>query len=248
VKPGTLNINLVTLEGFLSPLSELEKHLSFLDSISGHRMPIAICDEIQYQNFCQLGDGSYLDGVIAKIETLPKKNRIAIGYSMGGRILLQILDKAPDLFEKVVFISTHPGLLTDQEKLDRMKSDEVWAKKLETLPLDQFFKEWNAQPVLASSHLRKPSLVVTSSSQHLSKVIREFSLGRQKNMRPLIQSFCYPQLWIAGERDTKFITLHQELRGSKLCRIVVKEAGHRVHFDQSLELSRLILSFFNNFE
>jgi 2-succinyl-6-hydroxy-2,4-cyclohexadiene-1-carboxylate synthase len=240
-------MNLVTLNGFLSPLSELENHLILGDTVSRH-LPIATCDETQYKNFCKLGEGSYLKGVIAKIETLPKKNRVAIGYSMGGRILLQILYKAPDLFEKVVFISTHPGLLTDQDKFDRLKLDEVWAKKLETLPLDQFFEQWNAQPTLASSHLRSAHFEVTSSIEHLANVMREYSLGRQKNMRYFIQHFCYPQLWIAGERDAKFVALHQELTGPKLYRSIIKGSGHRIHFDHASELSRVILLFLNNFD
>jgi len=236
-------LTLVTLNGFLSDKTELFRALSPYIDISDW-VNIAVSDSSQYQEISQLGNGDYVVGLKQYILNCSSKERLVIGYSLGGRLLLKLLELDSWLFKKVVFISTHPGLQSEDEKLARFKNDLEWVDKIESLSLANFLLEWNSQPVLATSTDRSHLSLAHLDSNHIKKVLLEHSLALQADYRALIKNLIIPQLWVAGERDQKFLNLYQTLSGTKFSCEVVTKAGHRVHFDNPEELSALISRFF----
>ncbi|MBS0647827.1 MAG: alpha/beta fold hydrolase [Verrucomicrobia bacterium] len=140
---------------------------------------------------------------------------VLIGYSMGGRIAL----RSP--LPKIV-ISAHPGLQTAQEKEQRQQQDEQWIKKLLSEPLDQFLKQWYAQPLFDSLR-RNPAFPLLlqrrqkQNPQKLAQMLAKESLARQPFSLPSNAVFMH------GELDTKYATLYQNLHiGS----IQISNAGH----------------------
>lgn len=81
----------------------------------------------------------------------PHPFSVGIGYSLGGRRLLELAQANPNFFKAVIFLSTHPGLENEHEKVQRLNADLIWAHKLENLSSVDFFDEWNTQPALRSS-------------------------------------------------------------------------------------------------
>lgn len=235
-------LTVVTLNGFLGNKTELYNALSPYLDISNW-LNIAVSDPEQYQEISALGGGDYVLGLKHYILNRCRGERISIGYSLGGRLLLKLIELDSCMFTKLVFISTHPGLQSENERLARLKSDSEWAKKLETLSLYHFFAEWNAQPVLATSADRTHLSLENFDVAHTKKVLLEFSLATQADYRSQIENLKCPQLWVAGENDQKFVNLHRALYGPSLSIETILGAGHRVHLDRPLELSAIIARF-----
>lgn len=162
--------------------------------------------------------------------------RVFIGYSLGGRIGLQILEKAPQLFDHYVFISTHSGLKSAQDKEQRLASDQKWIDRLQNSPWSDFISLWNQQDVLKNSS----SAFLPESAykkDRLIKALSDFSLGHQKDYSELIQKHQNKITWITGAQDQKFSNLADELKQKKILlhdkRIF---SGHRILLDHPKDL------------
>src|SRR5829696_8717210 len=69
------------------------------------------------------------------------------GYSMGGRIALHAaLALGPRIVERLVLVGASPGLADPAERAARRAADEQLAARIETLALEDFAREWGAQP------------------------------------------------------------------------------------------------------
>lgn len=171
-------------------------------------------------------------------------NNIFMGYSLGGRLGLHAVLNNPKMWKAAIFISTHPGLKTEEERKNRTTSDDHWAKRFENDPWEQLMQDWNAQDVFKHDPpiFRKES---ENNRQDLSKALKKWSLGNQEDMRAKIAALEMPILWIVGEKDLKFISLGHELTfrhtQSQLC--IVPETGHRL---QSGLLENFITQFIEN--
>jgi 2-succinyl-6-hydroxy-2,4-cyclohexadiene-1-carboxylate synthase len=184
-----------------------------------------------------------ISGITSKLlpQTTKIGKRIGIGYSMGGRLLLQLAQKFPDSFDALVFISTNPGLRSEQEKEHREESDLNWAKDLLNLPWDDFLKKWNAQSVFQGTSNEVDRKESHYDKESLARQITNWSLAKQSDFRFYLRVVQTPYLWITGERDLKFSQLAQEILPMDY--LPLNGAGHRVHLDQPAELARIILKF-----
>lgn len=184
---------------------------------------------------------AWLWGVHSSVSQMPKP-RVGIGYSMGGRILLMLLEKDPALFDAVVIISSHPGIDDQEQRQVRIEQDEQWSSILSGQSWDFFIDQWNSQPVLRDTRFN-PRSFGPQEMPHLSRVMREFSLGRQKDYHSMVAQILTPQLWVSGAKDAKFVQLHSALKGSGSSNLqveVIPESGHRVLFDQPQALGRVV--------
>lgn len=170
----------------------------------------------------------------------PKKGkRIGIGYSMGGRLLLQLAQKFPEHFDGLVFISTNPGLISEKEKITRLKSDSEWATKVQNQSWADFLGEWNLQSVFQGSSSELDRNEESYDKAALSRQLINWSLAKQQDFRFYLRVVSTPYLWITGERDRKFSEMAEEIL--PLDFLPIHGAGHRVHLDQPAELARVIL-------
>lgn len=174
--------------------------------------------------------------------SVPKKGkRIGIGYSMGGRLLLQLAQKFPDHFDGLVFISTNPGLNSEKEKTSRIKSDLVWADKIQTQAWARFLEEWNLQPVFQGSSSELEREEKSYDKAALARQLVNWSLAKQQDFRFYLRVVSTPYLWITGERDRKFSEIAESILPMDF--LPIHGAGHRVHLDQPAELARVVLKF-----
>ncbi|MES2962518.1 MAG: alpha/beta fold hydrolase [Bdellovibrionota bacterium] len=160
---------------------------------------------------------------------------VLFGYSLGGRLAMHALLEAPELFERAVIVSAHPGLSSEHEKRDRVASDRVWADRFLRDPWSILMKAWNVQPVLAPPSNPAPDFVQLDrpesafSRESLAFALDSWSLGRQKDLRQRIRECEVPMRFVSGQLDTKFTSLLGDFAGIDLK--VVPQAGHRVPWD-----------------
>jgi 2-succinyl-6-hydroxy-2,4-cyclohexadiene-1-carboxylate synthase len=153
----------------------------------------------------------------------PAADDILLGYSMGARLALQVLQT--QRVAKAVLISA--GIAVAEP--GRKELDETWALRFESEPWDSVVEAWNAQAVFGG---RKNPLVRKESDfdRHaLATALREWSPAVLRT--PLPQC---PTLWIAGEYDAKYSeaarNAAEKLPNAQLW--ICPDAGHRVPWEQ----------------
>lgn len=158
---------------------------------------------------------------------LPKAH--LVGYSLGGRIAAMFAQKHPERVLSLTLLSTHPGLITKEEKRERLKSDETWAELLCKEPMEKFLEKWYAQPLFASW---KPDFERRKkhSPKELAKTLLHYSLSKQKRIEM--------KGVLVGEWDTKFRALHPD-------GILIEKAGHQVHLENPQAVANVIRTHFS---
>jgi 2-succinyl-6-hydroxy-2,4-cyclohexadiene-1-carboxylate synthase len=163
-----------------------------------------------------------------------KAPRVLLGYSLGGRKALHALLDREELWSQAILISTHPGLVTENEREARTAQDLIWAERFLTEDWDAVMHAWNAQPVFAGSS----SITRQCDRKRAAHDLMSYSLGKQQDLRESIARLETPILWIAGAKDPKFTQISQEMAGLHLHSqsLILKEFGHRINFQLIYEL------------
>ncbi|MEX2579460.1 MAG: alpha/beta fold hydrolase [Verrucomicrobiales bacterium] len=159
---------------------------------------------------------------------------ILAGYSLGGRLALHALAAYPGRWKGAVILSAHPGLFSVEERIARRAADELWAERAREMRWDEFLKTWNRQGVFSGEEVPLDRVALEPRREAIARGFENWSLGRQENLRPRLQSFAAPVLWLTGERDRKFNELGAKMRGVfPDCRHeVVAGHGHRLLSDE----------------
>jgi 2-succinyl-6-hydroxy-2,4-cyclohexadiene-1-carboxylate synthase len=180
----------------------------------------------------------WLSRISASLQNEPRP-RALIGYSLGGRIALELFAMAPEEYERVVILSAHPGLSSEDERRAREKSDAAWAAKFREMDELALLEEWNAQPVFAGSAPLES--LPRCPRDVLARTLTEFSLGRQADFSPLIGEHCCKFTWVVGELDQKFLSVARSLKTKypALDLLVVPARGHRLLVDPPRDLRRV---------
>lgn len=227
--PG--NPSLILLHGFLGCKEDWEEMIAvFQDSY--HCIAIDLPGH-GASPYCE----NSVNLIRAEIQQMTQEKPILIGYSMGGRIAMQLRNCAKAL----IVISGHPGLETQQEKEERLQCDRIWSEKLINMPLNNFLSEWYAQPIFQSSPRGIIERRMKQNPQDLSKVILQMSLAHQR----FIDDFPCPTLFLYGEKDLKYRDLYTKLPKT----VSVKRidgSGHAIPIDKGMLSATEICNWLGN--
>jgi len=149
-------------------------------------------------------------------------DEVLIGYSMGGRLALAEANR----FRKVVIVSA--GLNAPDD--ERRARDEEWARRFESEEWSSLMRAWNAQPVFGGHVLERRERDYDRAE--LARQLRESSPAVLAP--PLLEAIERPVLWVAGERDAKYVEVGRRavarLPHAELW--VCPGAGHRVPWEK----------------
>ncbi|HYS52783.1 MAG TPA: alpha/beta fold hydrolase [Thermoanaerobaculia bacterium] len=155
----------------------------------------------------------------------PTANDVLLGYSMGARLALQLMQT--HRVAKAVLISA--GIASPEP--GRQELDETWARRFESEAWDSVVDAWNSQSVFGG---RANPLVRNEADYDrgaLAASLREWSPAV---MHVNLRGITVPTLWIAGEHDPKYreaaTRASQRLPNAELW--ICPEAGHRVPWEQ----------------
>ena len=187
---------------------------------------------LQYQdNYFKIWAKNF-NAFIFEGDNFKNKKNILIGYSLGGRLALHsLLEK--NYWDGIVIISANPGLTNEEENRLRIRNDENWASKFLNEPWDSVISAWNSQGVFSGQKNSLNRQEDKYNKNNLARMLTEFSLGRQENLRTLISSINIPAIWIAGEQDSKFASIASEIPSlnKNIKSVIVEQAGHRVPWE-----------------
>ena len=149
---------------------------------------------------------------------------ILLGYSMGGRLALRMLELRP--MRQAVIVSA--GLNAPDE--ERRKRDQYWAQRFERDEWSSLMRDWNAQPVFGGHVLERRE--EDYDRAELGRQLREYSPAVLPP--PQLEKIETPIVWIAGERDAKYANIArravERLPHAELW--ICPNAGHRVPWEQ----------------
>lgn len=178
------------------------------------------------------------DIVLAVHDQMPKADYL-IGYSAGGRIALELKERFPNDYGRLVLISTYLGMMNEQEKRNRWVQDRQWIELLNTSSLEAFLEKWYAQelfqslvknPIFAELFARRKE----QNPEMLAQFLHEYSVAKQQ-AGPLPAN----AILIYGEEDLKYATAYRKL--AHLHPVYeIKNAGHAVHLENPVELAKVI--------
>ena len=180
-----------------------------------------------------------LSEVKNKISSFEQKPH-CIGYSMGGRIALQI----QECFDTLFLLSAHPGLHSDEEKKERAIEEEKWLKLLETLSFDDFLAKWYAQPLFDSLVQKKElfeEMLMRRKNQNPKKLMQLYKEMRL-SLSTRQERFSEKIHWICGEEDWKYRALYATIAHKTH---IVPHAGHAVHLENPAHCAKIILEYFD---
>jgi 2-succinyl-6-hydroxy-2,4-cyclohexadiene-1-carboxylate synthase len=170
-----------------------------------------------------------------------------VGYSMGGRLCLQLALDRPELVERLVLVSASPGVADDADRAARRAADEELARDVERDGVDAFLERWIAQPLFATLPRDRAGIAdrrAGNTVESLSHQLRVLGQGAQPSNWERLDQLAMPTLLIVGELDTKYVDIaHRMAAAIPDARVeVIAGAGHACHLEQPEAVAHLLAS------
>lgn len=193
--------------------------------------------------------------LINLLNELKISNCFLIGYSMGGRLALYLILNFSERFLKVILESASPGLSTETQRLERVKSDNQIARKLNRINTTEdftcFLSAWYTQSIFGNikNHSQYDKLITTrlkNTPAELAKSLCWMGTGTQPSLWDKIKTNTVPILLLVGEYDKKFIEINTKMVDAcKYCNLnIISGAGHNIHFEKPKIFAEKVSTFF----
>ncbi|MFD1806851.1 2-succinyl-6-hydroxy-2,4-cyclohexadiene-1-carboxylate synthase [Pasteurella oralis] len=188
------------------------------------------------------------DYLASQIQTqLADKPYYLVGYSLGGRIALYYAlhyAKPKGQLRGLILEGANLGLVTEQEKQCRWQHDQAWAARFCTQPAHIVLNDWYRQPVFAHLTEKERLALIETRAEHCGENIAHMllatSLAKQPDFRQSLHLTNLPIHYFCGEQDQKFKQLALE---AQLKLILIKNAGHNAHLEQSVLFAQMIQKY-----
>jgi 2-succinyl-6-hydroxy-2,4-cyclohexadiene-1-carboxylate synthase len=173
-----------------------------------------------------------------------------VGYSLGARIGLSLLCSHPELVDRATLCGARLPPSSAAEREERAARDELWARALETEPLEAFVDAWESQPLFATQR-GLPSAArekrrrerLRHDPRGLASSLRVLGLAAMPDLRPRLAGVLAPTTLVVGERDAAFLAHAEEILAYlPRARLVTFEgAGHDLTLERPAELASLLM-------
>jgi len=165
------------------------------------------------------------------LDRIPDRGDVLLGYSMGGRLAVHAL-LGGARYRRAVIVSAGLGTEGERERAARRAADEAWAKRFEGDDWSSVMRAWNAQPLFGGHAM--PRREGDFDRVELARLMREQSPAVLPPLAGRLHEIAIPVLWVAGERDAKYVA--EGTRASGLLPNaelwICPGAGHRVPWEQ----------------
>ena len=173
-----------------------------------------------------------------------------VGYSMGGRLALNVAATWPERILSLLTIGAHAGL-DEEAREGRRRGDEALAQRIETDGLEAFVNYWSSLPMFESLEHRGPSFVAQVRAARmenhvagLAESLRGMGAGAMRPVWNELGRVKVPCTFVAGQLDHGYAASARRLAESVPDGrvVIVQRAGHTVHQERPEAFSRLLLA------
>lgn len=186
------------------------------------------------------GDAYTLEAALASIHAAHADESPVVGYSMGGRVALHLVNRYPGRVSKLVLESASPGLRSERERAKRRTADEELAGRIVRDGLDSFLEAWEALPIFATQAVLPAETRASVRDRRLKNdigslaaALRGLGTGTLPSLWERLPEIVVPTLVIVGELDPKFTEVGrrmvERMPGAYL--EIVPRVGHNVHLE-----------------
>ncbi len=171
-----------------------------------------------------------------------------IGYSMGGRLCLQLALDRPEVVRRLVLVSASPGIADPAERAARRDTDEARAQEIERDGVDAFLERWLAQPMFATLARDQAGLEKRrrdNTVHRLTSQLRVLGQGTQPSNWDRLGGLAMPVLLIVGELDPKYVEIARQMVAAiPDARIeVIAGTGHACHLERPEAVAHALSSW-----
>jgi 2-succinyl-6-hydroxy-2,4-cyclohexadiene-1-carboxylate synthase len=175
-----------------------------------------------------------------------------LGYSLGGRLALQLAATQPAGLQSLLLENAHPGLSSVDERKTRASNDARWARRFYREPLTDPLADWYQQPVFADlSPTERTSLIAERSQNHAAQLAHMLcccSLAKQVDLHPWLQNTSLPVLYLCGEQDRNFQAIGTQLATHcPSVKLQILAGGHNLHRANPESMAAAIRQWLTNF-
>ncbi|TVR12419.1 MAG: alpha/beta fold hydrolase [Planctomycetota bacterium] len=175
-----------------------------------------------------------------------------LGYSMGGRVALQLALEHPQVVRRLMLVSCRPGIAESDEREQRRLADEGLAMMLEDCGIGQFVAWWESNPALRYvrplprsmlEHIRCRRL--NQDADGLAASLRCLGQGATPSLWEHLGSINCPTMAIAGGADQRYVhDMERMVTAMPQARLsTVPECGHAVHRECRDSLVNIVRGF-----
>ncbi len=139
---------------------------------------------------------------------------IYLGYSMGGRLCLQLAIDQPDLFDGLVLVSSSPGIVEAEERAARLEKDQALAARIDEIGVEEFLTEWLAQPMFASltsEQSQYEERIAANTVYGLHHQLVALGQGSQPSLWDSLCTLEMPVMLLTGESDSKYDEIAEQM-------------------------------------
>lgn len=195
---------------------------------------VAALDAQRYRcTAVDLGSAGSFDAAVRQVLDAAPDSFGLCGYSLGGRVALQVALAAPARVTRLVLVATTAGIEDEDERGARAAVDDALAARIAAEPIDVFAAQWMALPLFAGTPpaavARWREDLLRGDPAAVAASLRALSVGRMTPVWDRLGELTMPAAVIVGARDTKYRVLGERLvaeLGRAQPLIVVPDAGH----------------------
>ena len=175
-----------------------------------------------------------------------------VGYSMGGRLALQLALDRPDLVERLVLISASPGIRAASDRAARRAADERLAQEAERDGVRVFLERWLAQRLFET--LPRDAAMIDdrclgNTVQRLAHQLRALGQGTQESLWDRLGDLGIPVLLVTGAWDRAYTDHAEQMAaavGSRARVVTIPKAGHAVHSERPDDVATALTEWIHN--
>lgn len=184
-------------------------------------------------------------GCVAAVLAAAPERFVLCGYSMGGRIALQVALAAPARVRRLVLVSSSAGIEDPRLRAARREADAGLARQLEAAPFEEFIERWRTQPLFAHEPRAVGQLAREDQrrnrAQALAAVLRGVGTGEMEPLWNQLGELRMPVTVVVGSRDAKYLALGRRLvECLPDALLLVVPGGHGLPLENPTALAELL--------
>jgi len=189
----------------------------------------------------------YADDIVALLEHLGVDRAVVGGMSMGGYVLLNLLERYPDRVAAPIFITTKAGSDNDAGKAKRTELAEA-CRVRGIMPVAEAFRNLLFSPATMADNPELADEVFgwVAATDPRGAAAALIAMRDRKDCVPLLGSITHPALVIGADQDQAAPVEHSRiiaegLPDAKLC--ILHGGGHMINLEQPSGFNEAILGF-----
>lgn len=167
-----------------------------------------------------------------------------VGYSLGGRLVLQLAADRPEAVRALVLVSTTAGIDDAPARSARADQDESDAQAVERDGVDAFLARWVAQPIFATLPPERRALGARAAAMTTARLAHQMRVLGQGAMAPLwdrLAEITVPVTVVTGRADAKYTAIGERLVAAlPHADPVVIPGGHSLPLESPAALATVI--------